>query len=94
MSGALGLDIRLPIGGLFTLLGLLLTGYGAATAGDSARYARSLSVNVNLWWGAVMLVFGLLMLSAAARARRKAPAEDTPEGQATEAREHKLGLER
>jgi hypothetical protein len=44
-----------------------------------------------------MLVFGLLMLSAAARARRKAsarPAEDTPEGQATEAREHKLGLER
>jgi hypothetical protein len=97
MSGALGLDIRLPIGGLFALIGLLLTGYGAATAGDSARYARSLSVNVNLWWGAVMLLFGLLMLSAAARARREAsarPAEDTPEGQATEAREHKLGLER
>jgi hypothetical protein len=97
MSGAMGLDIRLPIGGLFTVLGLLLTGYGLVTAGDAARYARSLSVNINLWWGAVMLLFGLLMLSAAARARRTAsarPAEETPEGQATEDREHELGLER
>jgi hypothetical protein len=54
-------------------------------------------VNVNLWWGAVMLVFGLVLLSAASRARRKAsarPAEETPEGRATEAREHGLGLER
>jgi hypothetical protein len=97
MSGAMGLDIRFPIGGLFTVLGLLLTGFGVATAGDATRYARSLSVNINLWWGAVMLLFGLLLLSAAAHGRRRAsarPAEDTPEGQATEAREHKLGLER
>jgi membrane protein implicated in regulation of membrane protease activity len=96
MSGAMGLDIRLPIGGLFAVLGLLLTGYGLVTAGDGARYARSLSVNINLWWGAVMLVFGLLLLAAASRARRKAsarPAEETPEGRATEIREHRLGLE-
>jgi hypothetical protein len=97
MSGAIGLDVRLPIGGLFTVLGLLLAGYGAATAGDPALYARSLSVNVNLWWGLVMLVFGLLMLWGAARARRVAsarPAAETPEGRATEAREHERGLER
>ncbi len=96
MSGATGLDVRLPIGGLFTALGLLLAGYGLATAGDAAHYARSLSVNINLWWGLVMLGFGLLLLWGAARARgaRVRPAAETPEGQATEAREHELGLER
>ncbi len=68
MSGSTGFDARLPIGTLFTVLGLLLTGYGLATAGNAELYARSLSVNVNLWWGIVMLVFGLLMLDGARRA--------------------------
>jgi hypothetical protein len=97
MSGATSLDVRLPIGGLFTVLGLLLAGYGVATAADSALYAKSLSVNVNLWWGLVMLVFGVLLLWGAARGRRLAsalPAADMPEGRATEAREHERGLER
>lgn len=75
MSGVTGLDIRLPIGGLFAVLGLLLGGYGLATAGDAARYASSLGVNINLWWGLVMLAFGLLMLAAALRARRGASAQ-------------------
>ena len=97
MSGATGLDVRLPIGGLFTVLGLLLVGYGVATGADAELYARSLSVNVNLWWGLVMLVFGLLLLWGASRTRRAAsvhPAAMTPEGRATEAREHERGLER
>jgi len=57
-------DIRCPIGGLWTLLGLLLLAYGlmATAAGD-----RSLAVD--RWWGAVMLVFGLLMLSGCWRGR-------------------------
>lgn len=62
MSAAGGLDIRLPIGGLFVVLGLILGGYGAATNGDAAQYERSMSVNINLWWGLVMLVFGGLLL--------------------------------
>jgi hypothetical protein len=97
MSGAGGLDIRLPIGGLFTVLGLLLAGYGVATNGDAARYERSLSVNVNLWWGLVMLVFGALLLLLARRSSRDAsahPAAGTPGGRETEEREHRLGLER
>jgi len=97
MSGAAGLDVRWPIGGLFAVLGLILAGYGVATAGDASHYARSLSVNINLVWGLVMLVFGLLMLLSATSARRRAtirPALETPEGRATEARKHKLGLER
>jgi hypothetical protein len=97
MSAASSLDIRLPIGGLFTVLGLLVGGYGMATARDAARYATSLGLNINLWWGLVMLAFGLLMLSAASRARQPAsahPATESTEGRATEAREHGQGLER
>jgi hypothetical protein len=71
MSGSGGLDVRLPIGGLFTALGLLLAGYGLATAGDPSHYARSLSVNINLWWGLVMLLFGLALLAAVRFSRRK-----------------------
>ena len=71
MSGAAGLDVRLPIGGLFTALGLLLGGYGLATAGDPSHYARSLSVNINLWWGLVMLAFGLTLLAAVWLSRRR-----------------------
>ena len=96
MSGAGGLDIRLPIGGLFVLLGLILVGYGVATHADAAEYARSMSVNINLWWGLVMLVFGGLMLLLARSSRRDASAHtagETPGGRGTEDREHRLGLE-
>jgi len=75
VSSSSGLDIRVPIGGLFTALGLLLGGYGLATAGDTTHYARSLSVNINLWWGLVMLGFGCLLLLAASLGRRRAETE-------------------
>ncbi len=95
MGGPSGWDIRVPIGGLFTALGALIGGYGLATLGDANRYAASFGVNVNLWWGAAMLVFGLLMLVASRRRGRSsgAPAADSIEGRATEKREHGLGLE-
>jgi hypothetical protein len=95
LSSSSGLDVRIPIGGLFTALGLLLGGYGLATAGDAAHYARSLSVNINLWWGLVMLVFGLLLLGVSlGRGKPSAPGStSSAEGQATEVRERRLGLE-
>ena len=71
MSSSSGLDVRIPIGGLFTALGLLLGGYGLATGGDATQYARSLLVNINLWWGLVMLAFGLVLLWGASRARAR-----------------------
>ena len=87
MSSSSGLDVRIPIGGLFTALGLLLSLYGLATAGDVAHYARSVSVNINLWWGVVMLAFGLLLLLATWLGRRDTAdrttiptAEDRPRG--------------
>jgi hypothetical protein len=54
------LDLRLPIGLMFSIFGVLLAVYGATS--DPAIYQRSLGINVNLWWGLVLLVFGLVML--------------------------------
>ncbi len=62
------MDLRLPIGLLFVLLGLLLAGYGLIS--DPAIYEASLGINVNLRWGIVMLAFGLAMLSLVWRGRR------------------------
>ena len=89
----MNLDIRLPIGGLFTLLGLVLTGYGLLS--DKAVYARSLGHNVNLWWGLAVLAFGALFLFLWRKGTSGArPAATEPAGRETEAREHALGLER
>ena len=55
------MDLRLPIGYVFTIYGVMLLIYGIATKG-SEMYAKSLGINVNIIWGAVMLVFGLVML--------------------------------
>lgn len=59
------LDIRWPIGLMFSLVGLLLLLAGV-TSGPEA-YQRSLGININLWWGLVLLVFGTLMLLLAWR---------------------------
>jgi hypothetical protein len=45
---------------MFVLFGSMLTGFGLVT--DPAMYARSLGINVNLWWGLVLLVAGLILL--------------------------------
>lgn len=62
------LDIRLPMGLLFVLLGIILVTYGFVS--DHAIYVRhSLGQNVNLLWGSIFALFGAVMLWLA---RRKA----------------------
>ncbi len=56
----MGLDVRLPIGALFTILGVVLASFGVVS--DKALYDCSLGININLEWGLVMLGFGLIML--------------------------------
>lgn len=56
------MDIRIPIGLLFLILGALLAVYGVFTINDAQLYARSLGKNLNLWTGLLMLAFGFLML--------------------------------
>jgi membrane-bound ClpP family serine protease len=62
------LDVRWPIGGMFTIFGAILAVYGLLSS--PAMYERSLGINVNLWWGLALLVFGLVMLAYAYRAHR------------------------
>ena len=54
------LDIRGPIGWMFTLIGILLAGYGVLAGVPSSSTAGDL--NINAWWGAVLAVFGIAML--------------------------------
>src|SRR5262249_10793141 len=81
----MGLDIRTPIGALFTVLGSILALFGLFTVAREEMYVRSLGINMNLWWGLVMAAFGLLMLLlgrnakvAAGHARQRTRA-DTPQ---------------
>ena len=63
-------DLRLPIGIMFALLGIILVIFGAAS--DRAIYqTHSLGININLWWGLVMLGFGAFMLLLVRRSRAK-----------------------
>jgi hypothetical protein len=56
-----GLDIRIPLGLIFLIIGAVMAVFGVVTHGDAALYQRSLGVNLNLTWGAVMFVFGAIM---------------------------------
>jgi hypothetical protein len=66
----MGIDLRLPIGLMFSLFGLLLIAYGVATRGSAMYVRHSLGININLWWGLAMLVFGAAMLALARHARK------------------------
>jgi uncharacterized membrane protein HdeD (DUF308 family) len=56
----MSLDLRIPLGLMFLIVGAMLTIYGFVTRG-SAIYFRSAGIDINLIWGIVMLVFGLAM---------------------------------
>ena len=66
----MNLDVRLPIGLMFSVFGVVLAGYGAVS--DRQIYAaHSLGVNINLYWGLVLLAFGVGMLLLVARSRKR-----------------------
>ncbi len=69
------LDIRWPIGLMFAVLGGILAVYGGLTLGKPGTAPSG--IPINLYWGLVMLAFGLLML-AGARGKKKDGGEGTP----------------
>jgi ABC-type Fe3+-siderophore transport system permease subunit len=58
------LDLRWPMGLMFSLVGAILIVYGLITWGGE-QYSRSLGINVNVWWGLALLAFGLVVLGLA-----------------------------
>ncbi|MCS7026999.1 MAG: hypothetical protein NZV14_19565 [Bryobacteraceae bacterium] len=65
----MGLDLRLPIGLIFVVYGILLAAFGLLS--DASLYRRSLGVNINLIWGCVLLVIGLFFLYSARREKAR-----------------------
>ncbi|MES2922561.1 MAG: hypothetical protein V4819_13500 [Verrucomicrobiota bacterium] len=63
------MDLRLPIGIIFTIYGFILIGYGFFTKG-SKIYEKSLNININISWGIVLLIFGLVMYYYAKRGKQ------------------------
>jgi hypothetical protein len=81
----MNLDLRIPMGLMFTLVGLILSVYGLSTEG-SAIYAKSLNINANLDWGVVLLVFGMVMFFLGRRGQTKsdlALRKASPDGKST-----------
>ena len=66
----MGLDIRWPIGIIFSIYGVVLLVYGEV-ADPSIFQEKSLGVNIDIWWGLAMLVFGVFMGALAFRASRR-----------------------
>ena len=69
----MGLDIKIPIGLMFSILGIILTILGIVTSGNAEMYEQSLGHNINLWSGAAMLVFGAFMLLTSTLVKKKQP---------------------
>jgi len=57
----MGLDIRIPLGLVFLIIGGMMGVYGIFTNGNAAMYEKSLGININLVWGGLMFAFGLIM---------------------------------
>jgi len=77
------LDLRIPMGLMFSITGFILAVFGLVTRGDAELYAKSLGINANLWWGLVLLLFGLTMFLTGRRSQKrmeKSPPLPTDEG--------------
>ena len=72
----MGLDIKIPIGLMFTILGVILTILGLVTRGDTAMYEQAMGYNINLFSGISMLVFGSFMLFTSRLFKKKKKEEE------------------
>jgi cytochrome c biogenesis protein CcdA len=63
-------DIRIPIGLMFTIIGVLISIFGFVTVSNTEMYHKSLGINVNIIMGLLMLIFGVIMLYFARRKKK------------------------
>ncbi|MGI9086566.1 MAG: hypothetical protein ACR2HH_02320 [Chthoniobacterales bacterium] len=74
MSSHSVFDLRIPLGYLFVLVGVLLLAAGLSAPPEAN--ARSLGININLLWSGVLITFGAICLFLAKRAaHRRIPNE-------------------
>ena len=63
----MNVDLRIPMGMMFTLMGAVLMAFGLSTNDNPAMYVNCQGINVNLWCGLALMVFGLLMVTLGRR---------------------------
>ncbi|WP_158941288.1 hypothetical protein [Granulicella sp. S190] len=63
----MGLDIRIPLGLIFLLIGGLMSVYGFVTRHSETIYDKSMGINLNLTWGLLMFIFGAIMYAVGRR---------------------------
>jgi hypothetical protein len=61
------MDLRIPSGWFFTIIGFILLGTAIFAPEERAQLSDA---NVNLYCGIVILIFGVFLLALAFRARR------------------------
>ena len=64
-------DARISLGIMFSMMGTILLAFGLATRGNAAVYEKAFGIDVNLWWGLVLLVFGIAVLFLGRRGQTK-----------------------
>ena len=67
----MGLDIKIPIGLMFSIFGIILTILGLVTNSNTEMYQQSLGHNINLWSGIFMIAFGAFMLLTSNLVKKK-----------------------
>ncbi len=63
----MNLDLRLPMGLMLSITGIILLSFGLATRTRPELYARSFGINANLWWGWVVFLVGLIVVGIGRR---------------------------
>lgn len=63
----MNLDLRLPMGMMFSMIGAVLLAFGLATRTRPEIYTRSFGIDANIWWGLVVLLFGLIAIGMGRR---------------------------
>jgi len=63
----MNLDLRIPMGMMFSMAGAVLLAFGVATRNRPDFYTRCFGMNPNLWWGIVVLAFGLIVVGLGRR---------------------------
>jgi len=61
------IDLRIPLGMMFSMMGAVLSAFGLATRTRPDLYVKSLGINGDMWWGVVLLVFGIIVLNLGRR---------------------------
>jgi hypothetical protein len=76
-DASIKMDLRIPLGMMFTLIGTVLAAFGMSTRDNPDLYRKSLGIDMNVWWGFPLLFFGVLMLALGRRGQAKMEKQGT-----------------